>query len=48
VASAVGAVENFVVEDREVERKAKSDGVCQWELSNSDVGSGLVASWSRS
>ena len=42
VAGAVGAVEDLVVEDGEVERKTKTDRVCWWELSDSNVGSSLV------
>jgi hypothetical protein len=35
-------VEDFIVENGEVEREAKTDGVCWWEFSYGDVG-GLVS-----
>jgi hypothetical protein len=42
VASLVGGVENLVVEDGEVERKTKADGVGRRQLSLGNLGSGLV------
>lgn len=43
VASAVRAVQDLVVEDGEVERKTKADGVRRGELSDSNVRSSLVS-----
>jgi hypothetical protein len=43
MASAVGAVEDLVVEDREVERKPETDGVCRGKLSDGNVRSSLVS-----
>lgn len=42
VAGTVGRVEDFVVEDGEVEGEAETDGVCWGELGDGDVGGGLV------
>ena len=42
VAGLVGGVENFVVEDREVEGQAKADGVGGSKVGLSDLGGGLV------
>ncbi len=43
VASTVGAVQDLVVEDREVEGKTKTDGVGGGKLGDGNVGSGLVS-----
>jgi len=37
IASTVGAVENFVVDDGEIQGKTEADGVCRWELGDSHV-----------
>jgi hypothetical protein len=50
VACTVGRVQDLVVEDGEVEGKAKADGVGRGELSLGDVGSALKedkSAWSR-
>jgi hypothetical protein len=41
MASAVGRVQDLVVEDREVQRKTKTDGVGGSELGLGDIGSRL-------
>ena len=41
--STVGRVEYLVVEDGDVEGKAKADGVCGWEFGDGNVGSSLVS-----
>ena len=43
MACTVGAVEDLVVEDGEVERKTQTDGVCWWQLSYSNVRCSLVS-----
>jgi hypothetical protein len=42
MASLVRGVENLVVEDREVERKAKTDGVGRGKIGLGNLGGGLV------
>jgi hypothetical protein len=44
MASTVGRVQDLVVEDREVQRKAQTDGVGRCELGLSDVGGRLYDS----
>jgi len=43
MASTIGAVEDLVVEDREVERKTETNGMCGRELGDSNIGSSLVS-----
>jgi hypothetical protein len=43
VAGAVGAVENLVVEDGEVEGETEADGVRRWEFGGGDVRCLLVS-----
>ena len=38
----VGAVENFIVEDREIEGKTEAYRVCRWKLSDSHIRGSLV------
>lgn len=42
MASAVRRIQNLIVEDTEVEREAKTDGMCWSELSLCDIGGILV------
>ncbi len=42
VTRAVGAVQDLVVEDREIESETKTDRVCWGEPGDSDVRRGLV------
>jgi len=43
MASTVGGVEDLIVEDGEVEGKAKTNGVCGWEFGDGNVRGGLVS-----
>ena len=43
MASTVGRVEYFVVENGEVEGKTETDGVCRWEFGDGNVRGGLVS-----
>jgi len=42
MAGSVGAVEDFIVEDGEVQCETKSDRMCRREFSDGDIGSSLV------